>query len=158
MFVLIDSSANSSPKRTKRPLSLVCEYNTNALPAITETTELQSLNNQVCGSPQQTTTNGYLSFELFRVKNANIPSADPKNNYKIDPKIVKQAELLLGGQNNTLQDTDLTVTSLNYIDEYQNTINGRNLQNLYLHSPEIDKKFVFFNFFNYKFFPNYYRQ
>jgi sodium-dependent phosphate transporter len=134
-----DSSANSSPKRTKRPLSLVCEYNT--LPAITESTELQSLSNQ-SGVPQQqtTTTNGFLSFDVFRAKNAN--PANPE--YRIDPHIVKKAEQLLGGNKNattaSLDNTDLTITSLNYIDEYQNTINGRNLQNLYLKSPECDKK------------------
>lgn len=141
---LLDSSANSSPKRTKRPLSLVCDYNN--LPAITETTELQSLNNQNPNSPQQTTTNGYLSFDVFRMKNgaaAGGLDAD-KNQYKIDPKIVKKAEQLLGGKNSStkasLDNTDLTITSLNYIDEYQNTINGRNLQNLYLRSPDIDRK------------------
>lgn len=116
------------------------------MPVITETTELQSLNNQVANSPQQTvTTNGYLSFDMFRVKNgANGGVVDAKNQYKIDPKIVKKAEQLLGGKNGTtkasLDNTDLTITSLNYIDEYQQTINGRNLQHLYFKSPEIDRK------------------
>ena len=59
--------------------------------------------------------------------------------YKIDPQIVKKAEDLLGGSNHSkasLDNTDLTITSLNFIDEYQSSYNGRNLQNIYLHSPE----------------------
>lgn len=42
----------------------------------------------------------------------------------------------------SLDNTDLTITSLNYIDEYQNTINGRNLSHLYVKSPENDKKWA----------------
>lgn len=42
----------------------------------------------------------------------------------------------------SLDNTDLTITSLNYIDEYQNTINGRNLSHLYMKSPENDKKWA----------------
>ncbi|CAO1395460.1 unnamed protein product [Diamesa hyperborea] len=135
-----DSSANSSPKRTKRPLSLVCEYN--QLPAITESTELQSLNNQSITTPQP--QNGNL--DLFRVPQwngkTNVPSLDNGKSYKIDPEIVKKAEELLGGNNQlkttSLDNTDLTITSLNYIDEYQNTVNGRNLQNLYIKSPDLE--------------------
>lgn len=61
------------------------------------------------------------------------------NPYKFDPKIVKKAENLLRGTRpnmltTSLDNTDLTITSLNYIDEMQNTINGRNLQNLYVKS------------------------
>jgi solute carrier family 20 (sodium-dependent phosphate transporter) len=65
------------------------------------------------------------------------------NPYKFDPKLMKKAENLLGKNNATLttslDNTDLTITSLNYIDEYQNTINGRNLQNLYVKS-DLNKK------------------
>lgn len=68
------------------------------------------------------------------------------NPYKFDPKLMKKAEGLLSGArpNNlmlttSLDNTDLTITSLNYIDEYQNTINGRNLQNLYVKA-EPEKK------------------
>lgn len=139
--LLIDSSANSSPKRTKRPLSLVCEYN--QLPAITESTELQSLNNQSITTPQP--QNGNL--DLFRVSQwngkTNVPSLDNGKSYKIDPEIVKKAEELLGGnqlKTTSLDNTDLTITSLNYIDEYQNTVNGRNLQNLYIKSPDAETK------------------
>lgn len=62
---------------------------------------------------------------------------------------MKKAENLLGGlkPNNvvlttSLDNTDLTITSLNYIDEYQNTINGRNLSHLYVKSPENEKRLV----------------
>lgn len=64
------------------------------------------------------------------------------NPYKFDPKMIKKAENLLRPNNmhtTSLDNTDLTITSLNYIDEYQNTINGRNLQNLYVKS-DPDKK------------------
>lgn len=44
------------------------------------------------------------------------------NPNKFDPKIVKQAEYLLG--KHSLDNTDVTITSLHYIDEYQNTINN----------------------------------
>lgn len=142
---LLSDSANSSPKRTKRPLSLV--YDVNPLPAITESTELQSLNNQPIATPNH--QNGSLPFDYYRVAQWNgsvVPGFDGKS-HKFDPKLVKKAENLLGGMkgNNvvlttSLDNTDLTITSLNYIDEYQNTINGRNLQNLYVKSPEIEKK------------------
>lgn len=61
------------------------------------------------------------------------------NPYKFDPNAMKKAENLIkiARPNNlmlttSLDNTDLTITSLNYIDEYQNTLNGRNLQNLYV--------------------------
>lgn len=130
-----DSSANSSPKRTKRPISHV--YESNALPAIKESTELQSLNNQPISTPnQQRPLNGTAPFDYYRVAqwNGSVPkSAMEGNPYKFDPKLMKKAEGLLNGARTTsLDNTDLTITSLNYIDEYQNTINGRNLQNLYV--------------------------
>lgn len=143
MNFVIDSSANSSPKRTKRPLSLVCEYN--QLPAITESTELQSLNNQSITTPQSHPMNG--NMDLFRVSQwngkTNVPSLDNGKSYKINPEIIKKAEELLGGnqlKTTSLDNTDLTITSLNYIDEYQNTVNGRNLQNLYIKSPDAGTK------------------
>lgn len=145
MFSVADSSANSSPKRTKRPLSLVCDYK--QLPAITETTELQSLGHPAVATPQKAAGNDY--FSLFRMANQggnvnnnnnNIAGAE---NYKIDPQIVKKAEDLLGGNNHSkasLDNTDLTITSLNFIDEYQNSCQGRNLQTLYANSPDLLKK------------------
>jgi sodium-dependent phosphate transporter len=116
------------------------------LPAITESTELQSLNKEPISTPNH---NGTASYDYFRVAqwNGSVPkSALEGNPYKFDPKLVQKAENLLGGAkpNNvllttSLDNTDLTITSLNYIDEYQNTINGRNLQNLYVKS-EPEKK------------------
>lgn len=145
IFIQTDSSANSSPKRTKRPISHV--YETNTLPAINESTELQSLNNQPI-TPNQQRPNGAAPFDYYRVAqwNGSVPkSAMEGNPYKFDPKLMKKAEHLLGGgrPNKTLttslDNTDLTITSLSYIDEYQNTINGRNLQNLYVKA-EPEKK------------------
>lgn len=139
-----DSSANSSPKRTKRPISHV--YETNTLPAINESTELQSLNNQPLATPNKAQeVNGTAPFDYYRVAqwNGSVPiSAMEGNPYKFDPKMIKKAENLLRPNNmhtTSLDNTDLTITSLNYIDEYQNTINGRNLQNLYVKS-DADKK------------------
>lgn len=145
-LINLDSSANSSPKRGKRPLSLV--YDANALPAITESTELQSLNNQPIATPNHQQNGNAMPFDYYRVAqwNGSVPTYDGKS-HKFDPKLIKKAENLLGGvqQNNktlttSLDNTDLTITSLNYIDEYQQTVNGRNLQNLYVKSPETDKK------------------
>lgn len=144
MLYLLDSSANSSPKRTKRPISHV--YETKMLPAINESTELQSLNKEPITPPIH---NGTAPFDYYRVAqwNGSVPkSAMEGNPYKFDPKLIKKAENLLSGTkpNNvllttSLDNTDLTITSLNYIDEYQNTVNGRNLQNLYVKS-EPEKK------------------
>lgn len=143
-----DSSANSSPKRTKRPISHV--YDANTLPAINESTELQSLNNQPISTPNQLKpSNGTAPFDYYRVAqwNGSVPkSAMEGNPYKFDPNVVKKAENLIKNArpNNlllttSLDNTDLTITSLNFIDEYQNTLNGRNLQNLYVKA-EQEKK------------------
>ncbi|CRK98087.1 CLUMA_CG011455, isoform A [Clunio marinus] len=149
-----DSSASSSPKRNRRQISHV--YDANVLPAINESTELQSLNNHqsILTTPnQQRPSNGGVTpFDYYRVAqwNGSVPkSAMEGNPYKFDPKMLKKAENLINvthPNNNTmlttsLDNTDLTITSLNYIDEYQNTINGRNLQNLYVRS-DSDKKII----------------
>lgn len=116
------------------------------MPAITESTELQSLNGQPLTTPNGNTK----SFDYYRVAQWNgsvtVPAFDGKP-HKFDPKLIKKAENLLGGvkPNNvmlttSLDNTDLTITSLNFIDEYQHTINGRNLQNLYVKSPDSEKK------------------
>uniref|UniRef100_A0A336K9H5 Phosphate transporter n=1 Tax=Culicoides sonorensis TaxID=179676 RepID=A0A336K9H5_CULSO len=141
-----DSSNNGSPRqRHKRPVSVVCDGK--QLPAITETTELVSFNNGCC-SPKhiQTNPNGLskntqssLSHKS-NLSNNNSSSTGTSttnntssiysttnnngNSYKFDPKIVKHAEYLLG--KHSLDNTDVTITSLNYIDEYQNTINNSN--------------------------------
>lgn len=109
-----ESTPNGSPKR-KRPVSLIADGV--ALPAITEQTELVSFNNLGGMSPhllndskigKNTDLNDFTKY--IGVSNNNT-------NYKIDPKIVAKAENLLG--KNSLDNTDLTVTSLNYIDDQQ---------------------------------------
>jgi solute carrier family 20 (sodium-dependent phosphate transporter) len=117
-------------------------YEANTLPAITEATELQSL-----ATP--THQNGNLPYNYYRVAQWNgsvMPPYDGKS-HKFDPKLIKKAENLLNGlqPNNamlttSLDNTHLTITSLNYIDEYQQTINGRNLSHLYMKSPENEKR------------------
>jgi hypothetical protein len=87
----------------KRPLSLVCDGQ--HLPAITENTELVSLNGGGIHSPLHL-ANTIKDFPL-----SNIQS------YKIDPKIIQKAENLLNSNKASLDNMDLTVTSLSYIDE-----------------------------------------
>ncbi|XP_055377270.1 sodium-dependent phosphate transporter 1 [Condylostylus longicornis] len=100
-----ESSPSGSPKKGKRPLSLVSEGN--QLPTIAEITELSTLGNLTPKS---------LGFPQIK-----------GNNYKVDPDIIRKAEHLLG--KNSLDNTDLTITSLNYIDEQQQ--NGKNLQEFF---------------------------
>lgn len=108
-----DSSSNGSPRRPKRPLSLVGEGK--SLPAITETTELVSFSSQQ--------HNGLIKKLSIDLSPNGIKINNP-NPYRIDPKIVQKAENLLAANKTSLDNTDLTITSLNYIDEYQSTING----------------------------------
>lgn len=103
-FTINDSSESTpsgSPKKNRRPASFV----QSDLPAITEQTELASFNNL-----------GDLSPCLYQngVKTNDKLS---NGNYKIDPKIIEMAETLLD-KNRSLDNTDLTVTSLNFIDEH----------------------------------------
>ncbi|XP_055698894.1 sodium-dependent phosphate transporter 2 isoform X2 [Phlebotomus papatasi] len=108
-----ESSPGGSPKRGKRQLYLVCDGK--QLPAITETTELVSLTNGGC-SPQPKI---FCDANLTKHCDLNGYTKGTTNgNYKIDPSIIKRAENLLG--KTSLDNTDLTITSLNYIDEYQN--------------------------------------
>lgn len=109
-----DSSSNGSPRRPKRPLSLVGDGK--GLPAITETTELVSLSSQ----HQHNGLIKKLSIDL----SPNVIKGTSPNPYKIDPRIVQKAENLLAANKASLDNTDLTITSLNYIDEYQSTMNG----------------------------------
>lgn len=109
-----DSSSNGSPRRPKRPLSLVGDAK--GLPAITETTELVSLSSQH-------QHNGLIKKLSIDLSPSVIKGTSP-NPYKIDPKIVQKAENLLAANKASLDNTDLTITSLNYIDEYQSTMNG----------------------------------
>lgn len=109
-FTINDSSESTpsgSPKRNRRPASLV---QSDTLPPITEQTELASFNNLSGLNPcfyandNKSQQNG--------VKNLTVANGS----YKIDPNIIRKAESLLG-QHRSLDNTDLTITSLNFIDE-----------------------------------------
>ncbi|KAH8370259.1 hypothetical protein KR093_002842 [Drosophila rubida] len=126
----VESSPSGSPKKQRRPLSLVSEGK--PLPAIAEITELVSLSDN---SPK--------TFKLapfgLAAKNNNAPVED----YKINPELIRKAEDLLGKA--SLDNTDLTVTSLNYIDEQQQLQqqqNGRKLQECFkrIQSPKEEHK------------------
>ncbi|KAI8040205.1 hypothetical protein M5D96_006143 [Drosophila gunungcola] len=75
-------------------------------------------------------------------KNNNAPGEE----YKIDPQLIKKAEDLLGKA--SLDNTDLTITSLNFIDEQQQQQqqqqqqNGRQLQECFkrMQSPKEEQK------------------
>ncbi|XP_055908029.1 sodium-dependent phosphate transporter 2 [Eupeodes corollae] len=100
----LESSPSGSPRKNRRPVSLVSDGK--QLPAIAEITELVSL-----------TDNSPTTFKLSISKGyANEKS------YKINPDIVKKAEDLLGKA--SLDNTDLTITSLNFIDEQHSNGNG----------------------------------
>lgn len=123
-----ESTPSGSPKRNKRPLSLTGDGKT--LPAITETTELVSFNNLSGVSPSLYSDHHNLGkqLDLGDITKCNgINGGNGK--YKIDPKIIEKAENLLGKA--SLDNTDLTVTSLNYIDEQHAghpQPNGRSIQ------------------------------
>ncbi|XP_053670743.1 sodium-dependent phosphate transporter 1-A [Anopheles nili] len=107
-----DSSSNGSPRRAKRPLSLVAADG-KSLPAITETTELVSLSSQ---HQQQAPQNGLVK-KLSQELSPGVGIGGP---YSFNPEIMKKANSLLGPHDKTsLDNTDLTVTSLNFIDEFQ---------------------------------------
>lgn len=124
-----ESTPSGSPKRNKRPASLTGDGK--ALPAITETTELVSFNNLSGVSPSLYTDhhNTGKRMDFVDVSKCNGTAANGK--YKIDPKVIEKAENLLGKA--SLDNIDLTVTSLNYIDEHHvahhpNSNNGRSVQ------------------------------
>ncbi|KAL7732381.1 hypothetical protein ACLKA6_004359 [Drosophila palustris] len=126
----VESSPSGSPKKQRRPLSLVSEGK--PLPAIAEITELVSLSDN---SPK--------TFKLapygLAAKNNNAAGED----YKINPELIRKAEDLLGKA--SLDNTDLTVTSLNYIDEQQQLQqqqHGRKLQECFkrVQSPKEEHK------------------
>uniref|UniRef100_A0A6B2ECK7 Phosphate transporter n=1 Tax=Phlebotomus kandelakii TaxID=1109342 RepID=A0A6B2ECK7_9DIPT len=126
-----ESSPGGSPKRGKRPLYLVCDGK--QLPAITETTELQSLTNGGC-SPQPKI---FSDPNLTKHCDLNgFTKGTTNGNYKIDPSIIKRAENLLG--KTSLDNTDLTITSLNYIDEYQNGLSKSPPTNLIKEQEMVD--------------------
>ncbi|ALC48446.1 CG42575 [Drosophila busckii] len=122
----VESSPSGSPNKQRRPLSLVSEGK--PLPAIAEITELDSLSDN---SPR--------TFKLpfgFAGKNKNANVED----YKFNLELIRKAEGLLGKA--SLDNTDLTVTSLNYIDEQQLQQSGRKLQECFtrVQSPKDEHK------------------
>lgn len=78
------------------------------MPCIDETTELVPMT-----LPKQ---NGVCDPELMKSKEYKFQNFF-NGNYKIDPTICKNAEYIMGKQ--SLDNTDLTVTSLNFIDDNQ---------------------------------------
>lgn len=98
---IAESSPGGSPKRVKRPLSLVCDPA--PLPAITEMTEFM---------PKPQTPNSIYTDPNI-VKNG-FPLSNG-GDYKMNPEVVRKAELF----GKSLDNSDLTVTSLNFVDEYQ---------------------------------------
>lgn len=112
-----ESTPSGSPKSKRRPASLVTEGK--PLPSITETTELVSFRDTVTPNVKDKSLTKNLDFCDFS-KLSPIPNG---NGYRIDPKIIEKAENLLGKA--SLDNTDLTITSLNYIDEHHGmTIKG----------------------------------
>ncbi|XP_011176497.2 sodium-dependent phosphate transporter 2 [Zeugodacus cucurbitae] len=114
----VESSPSGSPKKNRRPLSLVSDGK--QLPAIAEITELVSL-----------TDNSPKTFKLAPYglnKNGHVTTPNngyTADGYKINPDIIKKAEDLLGKA--SLDNTDLTITSLNFIDEQYQNGNGNGL-------------------------------
>lgn len=110
-----ESTPSGSPKSKRRPASLITDGK--QLPSITETTELVSFKDTTAPKTYiEKSLKKNLDFCDF-TKMSPIPNG---NNYKIDPKIIEKAENLLG--KTSLDNTDLTITSLNYIDEQQHGI------------------------------------
>lgn len=107
-----ESTPSGSPRKNRRPIA-----DGKPLPAITEQTELSSFNNLSGVSPLGLyQSNQKYSNAVADAKVANGFAATHSTNYKIDPKIIQKAENLLG--KSSLDNTDLTITSLNFIDEH----------------------------------------
>lgn len=111
-----ESTPSGSPRKNRRPIS-----DGKTLPAITEQTELSSFNNLSGVNPGLYANQKYgQNADVTKV--ANGFGGSHSTNYKIDPKIIQKAENLLG--KSSLDNTDLTVTSLNFIDEHHHQSNG----------------------------------
>ncbi|XP_037904768.1 sodium-dependent phosphate transporter 1-A-like [Hermetia illucens] len=129
IFPIPESTPNISPKRNPRPVSLICDGQ--QLPAITETTELASLTTT---SPK---TGGYCELNLMKAidlsdPSKNVNTAKTNGKYEMDANIIRKAESLLG--KTSLDNIDLTITSLNYIDgQQQNNVylNGKGLKGVF---------------------------
>lgn len=112
-----ESTPSGSPKSKRRPASLINDGK--PLPSITETTELVSFRDIATPNAKDKSLTKNLDFCDFSTLSP-LPNG---NGYKIDPKIIEKAENLLG--KTSLDNTDLTITSLNYIDEQQHGITIR---------------------------------
>lgn len=107
-FSITDSTESTpydSPNHKRRPASTVSTQ-ANPLPEITEQTELASFNN-LSELNSSFYTNGKLQA-----------NAETKNGYKFDANILGKCDQLLS-KNRSLDNMDLTVTSLNFIDDHQ---------------------------------------
>lgn len=113
-----ESTPSGSPRKNRRPIT-----DGKPLPAITEQTELSSFNNLSGVSPPGLYQSNQKYGKTIDVKVANgFGGTQHSSNYKIDPKIIQKAENLLG--KSSLDNTDLTITSLNFIDEHHQHANG----------------------------------
>lgn len=114
-----ESSPGGSPKRPKRPTSLVSE-NEKSLAAINESTELVSLRDggQVNGSYGD---NHLIKNLMIGELSAHLSCVNGRPNnaagYQFNEHLVDRVEKLL--EKTSLDNPDLTITSLNYIDEQQ---------------------------------------
>lgn len=123
-FIIDDSNESTpseSPRKGRRPNSWIVDGK--SLPAITEQTELVSFNNLSSVNPSL-----YTNQKSDAVKNGKIPT---QNGYKIDPKIIEKAENLLG--KSSLDNTDLTITSLNFIDEHTLQFHANDYKSIQTH-------------------------
>lgn len=142
-----DNSPSGSPTKRKsatkpssRPTSLIVAdaASIKALPAITETTELVSFRDQPAN--EQALLKNRMIDDLSTQLSNTIAAAAAQSNgtaadgYQFSPNMVERAERLLGKA--SLDNTDLTITSLNFIDDQHTngsagtglpTTNGRSL-------------------------------
>lgn len=110
-----ESTPSGSPRKNRRPIT-----DGKPLPAITEQTELSSFKNLSGVTPSLYANQKF--GKTADVKNVNgFGATTHPNNFKIDPKIIQKAENLLG--KSSLDNTDLTITSLNFIDEHHQPAN-----------------------------------
>lgn len=105
-FSIADSTGSTpydSPNHKRRPTA----HQVNTLPGLMEQTELASFNSASELNACLAATNGKLSA-----------ADEPRNGYKFDARIVNKCDQLLS-KNRSLDNMDLTVTSLNFIDDHQ---------------------------------------
>lgn len=112
-FSINDSTETTpydSPNHKRRPTSAISTQ-ANPLPDITEQTELASFNNL-----------SELNPCFYSNGKIQADNSQPKNSYEFDPQIIEKCDQLLS-KNRSLDNMDLTVTSLNFIDDQQQ-LNG----------------------------------